>query len=286
MRIVVASGKGGTGKTLVATSLAWWWARQRDDVVYADTDVEEPNGHLFLAPAFVATDRVRVEVPRLEGVCDGCGRCADACAFHAILPAAGRVMVFHELCHSCGACIGACPLQGLRPVPREVGDLRSGYVGALRFLDGRLDVGEVRAVPVIDAVIDATGPGSRARRVVVDAPPGTSCPAVAAIRGAHLAVLVTEPTPFGLHDLDLAVRMCRALGVPPAAVVNRADLGTGADEALAAMQVPVLGHIPFDRTIAAATAAGEIAAVAVPGFSDRIAGIAAAIDGRLQGGAP
>lgn len=285
MRIAVASGKGGTGKTLVSTSLGWWWSRQRDGVVYADADVEEPNGHLFLTPGFDDVRRVRVEIPRLEGPCDGCNRCADACAFHAILPAAGRVMVFPALCHGCRACIDACPTRVLKRATREVGDLRAGHAGPLRFVDGRLDVGEVRAVPVIGAVLAGIGPTDAASRVIVDAPPGTSCPAVAAVRGADLALLVTEPTPFGLHDLDLAVRMCRALGVPPVAVVNRADLGPDADDALAAMQVPVLGRIPFDRRIAKITATGGIAAEQVPGFADRIAGIAAGVEAALQGGA-
>ncbi len=277
MRIVVASGKGGTGKTLVATSLAWYRAAQGAGVTYVDADVEEPNGHLFLKPSFDATRRLAVQVPRLQGQCDSCGRCQEACAFHALLAVKGKILVFPELCHSCGACVTACRADVLQMGPREIGTVREGRAGPLGFRDALLDVGEARATPLIEAVVRDPGEGL----VLVDAPPGTSCPAVAAVRGSDLAVLVTEPTPFGLHDLDLAVRMCRALKVPPVVVVNRCDLGEGVDEALAGMQVPIVARIPFDRRIAGATARGEIAVQSVPGFLEGVGGLSRALESFL-----
>ncbi len=275
MRIAVASGKGGTGKTLVATSLVLHWAARGARVTYVDADVGEPNGHLFLRPDIETTRRFSVPVPRLEGTCDGCGQCQEACAFHAIVALADRVLVFPELCHSCGACTLACPPGVLRMRPREVGTIREGGTDGVRFLDGVLDVGEARATRLIEGVVTTAGSG----RVVVDAPPGTSCPAVSAVRGADLAVLVTEPTPFGWHDLGLAVRMCRGLGVPPVVVLNRADLGDGADAALAALDVPVIGRLSFDPRIAEASARGEAAIGVVPGFAEQVARVADAIEG-------
>jgi MinD superfamily P-loop ATPase len=274
MRIVVASGKGGTGKTLVSTSLALHWARQGQESCYIDADVEEPNGHLFLQPAIDATRRFTMPVPRLEGTCEACGRCQELCAFHAILAIKGRVLVFPELCHSCGACVLACLPGVLHLAPREIGTIREGRVGSLRFIDGTLDVGEARAARLTEGVASTPCGG----RVIVDAPPGTSCPAVATLRGADIAVLVTEPTPFGLHDLGLAIRMCRSLGVPPVVVVNRSDLGGDVEAALAEFGAPVVGRIPFDPRIAVATAKGEIAIDVVPRFAETVAGIALAVE--------
>lgn len=274
MKIAVASGKGGTGKTLVSTSLALHWARKGPDVTYVDADVEEPNGHLFLKPEIGSTRRFTVQVPRLEGKCESCGRCQEACAFHALLALKDRVLVFPELCHSCGACVLACLPGVLRLGPREIGTVREGRADGMRFIDGVLNVGEARATRLIEGVVAAAGEG----RVVVDAPPGTSCPAVAAVRNADVAVLVTEPTPFGLHDLDLAVRMCRDLGVPPVVVVNRSDLGEDPGVVLTALNVPVMGRLPFDPRIAVATARGEMAVDIVPEFAKAVAGIARAVD--------
>ncbi len=277
-RIAVASGKGGTGKTLISTSLALHWHRRGVPVGYADADVEAPNGHLFLAPEIASEERFAVTVPVLDGICTGCADCQRACAFNAILAVRDRVAVFHALCHGCGACILACRRGVLRAGSREVGTIRRGTGAGLPFRDGRLDIGEVRATRLIEGVVEGPEPAL----LVVDAPPGTSCPAVAAVRGSDLAVLVTEPTPFGLHDVLLAAGMCRKLSIRPVAVLNRDGLGEGFASRLAAEGLPVIARIPYDPRIAEATAHGRLALDAVPGFADAIAALAGSIGQELQ----
>lgn len=265
MRIAIASGKGGTGKTLLATNLAWLVAsRGGSAAVYADADVEEPNGHLFLPVETSGTERFAVPVPEtVEGRCTGCGACQEACAFHAIMALKDYVVVFPELCHSCGACLRACPEDALVERERELGELRRGTAGEVGFLSGTLDVGEARATPLVEGVVDAL-PDLPLQ--IVDSPPGTSCSAMAAVRTVDRVVLVTEPTPFGLHDLELAVYMSRAFGRPVSAVLNRADLGDA--EAVRAFlrreEVPLVAEIPFERAIAHAYAEGKLAVEVSP----------------------
>jgi MinD superfamily P-loop ATPase len=257
MRVCLASGKGGTGKTLLATSLAVYLARSSGSVTYLDADVEEPNGFLFLRPEIVREERVTVPVPALKtGTCSGCGECRRLCAYGAILDLEDRVMVFPELCHSCGGCLIVCPEEALEEVPREIGTLSRGMSGSLTCCAGRLDIGETRAAPLIERLLDWAPPG---RIEVLDAPPGTSCSVTAALRGADLLVLVTEPTPFGLHDLRLAVELGRTLGLGMVAVINRSDLG-GDDvrEYLTGEGIRVVAEIPFRREIAAVYAAGGL----------------------------
>ena len=274
MRLAVASGKGGTGKTLVATNLAWSLAARRGGVTYVDADVEAPNGHLFFQPDLTRTERHTVPVPTLGGVpCSGCGQCAEACQFGAIVTGGEGVTVYPDLCHSCGVCVLVCPEQLLDEQKRETGTLRQGHAGPLGFIDGTLDVGEVRAVPLIQAAVQKSAGATLA---VLDAPPGTSCSAVAAVEGADLVLLVCEPTPFGLHDLELSLQMCEALGLAKAAVVNRSDGGDGRVRSfLDAERVPVLAEVPFDREIATACATGVLASTQVPDFArtmDALAG--------------
>ncbi|OGD78790.1 MAG: hypothetical protein A2Y64_07855 [Candidatus Coatesbacteria bacterium RBG_13_66_14] len=257
MRVCLASGKGGTGKTLLATSLAMHLARHSGSVTYLDADVEEPNRFLFLRPEIKIEERMAVPVPALKtGVCSGCGECRRLCAYGAILDLEDRVMVFPELCHSCGGCVLVCPEKALEEVPREIGTLSRGMSGSLTCCEGRLDIGETRAAPLIERLLGWAPPG---RVEVVDAPPGTSCSVTAALRGADLLVLVTEPTPFGLHDLRLAVELGRAMGLGMVAVINRSDLG-GDDvrEYLAGEGIRVVAEIPFRREIAAVYAAGGL----------------------------
>jgi MinD superfamily P-loop ATPase len=273
MRVAVASGKGGTGKTLVATHLARSLAALIGGVAYVDTDVEAPNGHLFFQPDFTWIERHAVRVPTLDGgECSGCGECAAACQFGAIVAGPRGVTVYPELCHSCGICLRACPECALREELRETGTLRRGHVGDMGFVDGTLDPGEVRAAPLIRATVALA---QQADLVVIDAPPGTSCSAVAAVEDVDLVLLVCEPTPFGLHDLELSIQMCGALGLETVAVVNRSDVGDdGVRSRLAEEGVPLLAEVPFDREIAAACAAGVLAATRVPEFAatmDRLA---------------
>ncbi len=259
MIVSFASGKGGTGKTLLATNLAWTLSRE-GRAAYVDADVEEPNGHLFLEHRDSSCERVAVALPQLDGQCVGCGACQRACAFHAILAMGDRVLVFPELCHSCGACLMACPEFVLTEVPYEIGTIARAQLDGLHLLSGRLDVGQARATPLVEAVVDAAAREHRGELIVLDCPPGTSCAAMAAVRQADLVVLVTEPTPFGLNDLELAVQMCRALDRRVACVVNRSDLGD--QEVLRFLEresIPVLGLLPFVRGIATAYARGQLA---------------------------
>ncbi len=262
MKITFASGKGGTGKTLFSTSLAWRLRATGRSVAYVDADVEAPNGNLFLKAELGEAERFTVPVPKLTTeTCAGteCSACQDACAFHAILPLPSSVMVFPELCHSCGACVTACPYDVLVEVPRELGSIFRGVSeGGIPVVIGEVDVGEARSTPLVEGVVEEE---IDADVIIVDSPPGTSCAAMAAVRQSDHVILVTEPTPFGLHDLRLAVEMCRAFGKSPWVVINRSDLGDdGSLEAyLEQEHLPLLVALPFDRELAGAYAYGHLA---------------------------
>jgi MinD superfamily P-loop ATPase len=268
MRIAIASGKGGTGKTLVSTSLAWLLAQAGHRVAYVDADVEAPNGHLFLHPEITDRRRYTRPIPKLLGEsCSGCGECHSFCELNAIIALSDRIWVFPELCSSCGGCVIACPEHALTEEPREIGSIEKGTVHngrgpGILFHSATLDVGEARATPLIGGLLEEIeDPGI----VLIDAPPGTSCSAMEIVRDADLVVLVTEPTPFGVHDLRLAVEMSRALGRRVTAVINRSDLGNdGAHRYLASEGIELSAEIPFRTEIAEAYAEGEIAAAVDP----------------------
>jgi MinD superfamily P-loop ATPase len=263
MRIAIASGKGGTGKTTVAVALATIAAREGLDVHLCDCDVEEPNAHLFLAPRFDSVRPVTVAVPGIdEDRCDHCGECAACCEFHALASLPDRILVFPELCHGCGACWLVCPRTAITPGERAIGELASGHAGGLAFTRGRLRVGETRVPPLIEAVMDCP---RDAAWVILDAPPGTGCPVVTTLLGADYAVLVTEPTPFGQHDLALALDLTGRLGVPRGVVINRDDDGGDRVADLCADRgVEILARIPFRRAVAEACAEGKLASEADP----------------------
>jgi len=254
MKLAVASGKGGTGKTSVAVSLA---LAASGPVHYVDCDVEEPNGHIFLVPQYNRRQDIELTVPELlPEACSGCGECRAICRFNAITLIGKRAMIFPELCHACGGCFLVCPEQALRKGKRLLGLLEEGQAGPIRVSRGTLRVGEAMAVPLITAARETAR--DSAGLVILDAPPGTSCPLVATIREANHVLLVTEESPFGLHDLQLAVGVVRRLGLPFGVIINRADLGDGATARWCTEEhIPLHLAIPFDRAIAAGYAAGE-----------------------------
>jgi len=267
MRIAVASGKGGTGKTTVATNLAYVASLSGRTVAYLDCDVEEPNGHLFLKPEWLVSQPVTRPVPQVdEAKCTHCGRCGDVCQFSAIVPLGVTVLVFAELCHGCGGCILVCPAGAISEVPREIGALEMGWSDHVQFTRGVLNVGEAMSPPLIRRVKSAP---PRTDLAVIDAPPGTSCPVIEAVRSSDFVLLVTEPTPFGLNDLKLAVQMVRALNLPLGVVINRADTGDRRTwQYCQANRLPILAEIPDDRRIAEAYSRGELTVQALPEYRE------------------
>ena len=248
MVISVASGKGGTGKTLVATSLALALSDKRK-VQLLDCDVEEPDAHIFLHLAINQSESVTIPVPRIDEMkCTYCGKCAEVCVYNAIAVLKEKVLVFPELCHGCGACSYLCPESAISEVGREVGVVETGESGNMEFIQGRLAIGEPMAPPIIREVkkhID------RIREVVIDVPPGTSCPVVEAVKNSDFCLLVTEPTPFGLNDLSLAVELMKKLQIVCGVVINRDGVGDRKTEQYCQDQgIPILLKIPLDRNIA------------------------------------
>lgn len=265
MIISIASGKGGTGKTTVATNLA---VSLGGNVQFLDCDVEEPNAHLFLDPDIQEVRTVTTPVPQVdEEKCTLCGKCAEICQFKAIVVIGETVLSFHELCHSCGGCMEVCPEKAISETERELGLIEKGYRDGLQFVHGRLRVGEAMSPPLIREVRYYQDDN---KIIIIDAPPGTSCPVIAAMKGADFVLLVTEPTPFGLHDLELAVGAVKVLGIPSGLVINRADLGNDKVKQYAKQErIPVLLEIPFDRRIAESYSKGELIVEAMPEWKER-----------------
>jgi MinD superfamily P-loop ATPase len=248
MIISVASGKGGTGKTLVATSLALSLI-DKHKIQLLDCDVEEPNANILLHLALNRDQQVYVPIPKVdETKCTYCGKCAEICAYNALAVIKKKVLVFPELCHGCGACSYLCPESAITEEGREVGVVERGDSGNLELIQGKINVGEAMAPPVIREVKKYIEP---ANIVIIDVPPGTSCPVVEAVEGSDFCLLVTEPTPFGLNDLILAVEVVRKLGISCGVVVNRVGIGGDEVEQYCRREgIPVLSRIPLDRNIA------------------------------------
>jgi MinD superfamily P-loop ATPase len=248
MIISVASGKGGTGKTLVATSLALSLSVNHR-VQLLDCDVEEPNANILLRLAITHSQPVYIPIPSVdEAKCTYCGKCAEVCAYNAIAVIKEKVLVFPELCHGCGACSYLCPESAITEEGKGVGVVETGDSENLGLIQGRLNVGEAMAPPVIREVKKHIDWGSV---VIIDIPPGTSCPVIEAVKGSDFCLLVTEPTPFGLNDLSLAVEVVRELHIPSGVIVNRVGLGTDEVEQYCHREeIPIMLRIPLDRDIA------------------------------------
>jgi MinD superfamily P-loop ATPase len=259
MIISIASGKGGTGKTTVSAALATVWPRP---VVAMDLDVEEPNLHLFLSPGIDEEEKAYIEVPVAdESKCTHCRACAELCQFKAISVMGSVLMLFTEMCHGCGGCLAVCPENALSPGRRELGDIVRGTFAGHAFLMGRSRVGEAMSPPLMRAVKGKLSAMLRTQPadVIVDAPPGVSCPAVNAVMDADVIALVTEPTPFGLYDLQLAHEAFLPLNKPMGIIINRADLGEkNVYDFCREKNLPIWMEIPYDRKIAAAYANGRV----------------------------
>jgi len=269
MIIAIASGKGGTGKTTIAVNLALTLDQElHQPVQVVDSDVEEPNAHLFLELVINEKKEIGIQIPVVDDdKCTYCGVCAEVCQYHAIAVLGQKVLVFPELCHGCGSCMANCPEHAISETPRTMGTLERGLAGGIKFAHGELNIGEAMAVPVIHQLKKWILPD---HTVIVDAPPGTSCPMVESVRDADFMLLVTEPTPFGLHDLKGAVEVAREVEIPFGVIINRADVGNADVETYCREEgIPILMQIPLDRRIAEAYSNGIPMVDALPEYRQK-----------------
>jgi len=265
MIISIASGKGGTGKTTVSTNLA---LSIGSGVQLFDCDVEEPNVHLFLHPALHKKEPVNAPVPRIDlEKCTFCKKCMNICRFGALAVLKKNVLVFDNLCHSCGGCLEICPEAAVTEKDRSIGDIEHGTVNGISFIHGRLSIGHVMVPPIIKKVRSYTDPNLI---TIIDSPPGTSCPVIAAMKKADFVLLVTEPTPFGLHDLKLAVETVNILKIPCGLAINRVGIGNDEVNRYAKKEnIPVLMEIPFDKRIAQIYSRGEMIIDNMPEYKEK-----------------
>jgi MinD superfamily P-loop ATPase len=268
--ISIASGKGGTGKTTVATNLATSLSHM--DVTLLDCDVEEPNVHLFLKPVIDLSEIVTTPVPQIdESKCTLCGKCCEICQFRAIVRIADTILPFNNLCHSCGGCMEVCPEGAITETGRDLGVIEKGHKNNIVFIHGRLRIGEAMSPPLIKKVRKmAEGDGL----TIIDAPPGTSCPVISAMKNTDFVILVTEPTPFGFNDLKLAAGAVKMLGIPCGIVINRSDMGDNKVKEFAIGEgIPVLMEIPFDRKIAESYSRGDLVVDKIPEWRVKFIGL-------------
>lgn len=263
MQITVSAGKGGTGKTTVATNLALA-LRKEYNVEFLDCDVEEPDAGIFLKPDFDSNQPVNIKIPEVsDEICTYCGQCSEACEFNAIATFGENVLVYPELCHGCGLCSLVCPVDAITEKDKKIGEIRMGKAGGIDYFEGDLIIGEPMATPIIKELKKKT---SRDRISILDSPPGTACPVIESLHGSDFALLVTEPTPFGLHDLKLSVDVARGIEVPVGVVINRDGIGDANVERYCKEEnIPILLKVPNDREIA------ELYSNGIP-FLDRLEG--------------
>lgn len=255
MRISVASGKGGTGKTLVATSLALSLVDLEKPVQLLDCDVEEPNAHIFFQTEGQSVDKVFLPIPKVNyDKCQYCGKCSEICQFNAIALMKRTLVIFPDVCHSCGGCWHLCPNGALEPTPREIGQVSVTQAGPLGLVSGKLKIGTHISPPVIEAVREREESNTI---VIIDGPPGSSCPVMTAVADTDYCILVTEPTPFGLNDLALAAEMLAVLGIPHGVIINRAVPDNDLVERYCQEKgLDILMHIPYGQEIARSYAKG------------------------------
>jgi len=265
--VAIASGKGGTGKTTIATNLAYAASTLGRTVQYLDCDVEEPNGHIFLKPQINRSQDVTIDVPQVDiEKCTACGKCGEICQYGAIICIKEHVLTFEQLCHSCGGCIRICPVGAIKAKPLKIGDIEFGKAGGIDFVSGRLQIGNVRTPALIKEVKKQI---KQDCVTILDVPPGTSCPVVEAVKGVDLVLLVTEPTPFGLNDLKLAIELVRKMNLPFAVVINRYGIGNEeVEKHCKAENINVIMKLPDDRRIAEAYSSGKMLIEQLPEYKN------------------
>ena len=274
MKIVVASGKGGTGKTTIATAIAHFLVdtHKVERLIFVDVDVEAPNAHLFLKPIINQQQDVNILVPEVdETLCSQCGRCVEVCQFHALALVGKRVLVFPQLCHGCGSCTLQCPEKAISEQAHPIGMLETGQTeSGMVFAHGVLTISEPMAAPIIRQ-LKRWERSAESDMTIIDSPPGASCSVVEAIRGVDFALLVTEPTPFGLHDLGQVVGVARTLEVPVGVIINRDGIGNADVEDYCRREgIPVLMRVPYDPKIAVGIAAGELLQDILPAMTQEL----------------
>ena len=283
MKIAVASGKGGTGKTMVATSLAATASMDRP-VRFLDCDVEAPNAHLFLKPNFDREEDAFIPVPEVDpSACTLCGRCVEVCSFHALAKLGTQILVFPQLCHGCGSCTLQCPEDAITEKPRPIGKLSFGKTeNGVQFSKGELTISEPMPTPIIRQLKDhLTGDETL---TILDSPPGASCSVVTTIHDVDFLLLVTEPTAFGLHDLRQMLGIVDKTGTPAGVIINRAGVDNPAlEELLEERSIPVLMRIPYRSEIAVALASGQVLVDSFPEYQSSFTTLLKDIE-RLTGG--